>query len=169
MIRTPQQYVESLRDGRRIYLNGERIEDITKHPQFQGHINGRALSYALYHHPKFKDLLTIEENGDRYLFTEVEEITRGAVTQSWLWRVSHGQVTSPSLWTLKALSDFFKINPAYWFNAPDDNLKEQVQAERDVQDIALRSLKLTSQGRKVILNLLKSFDQEDMYKKEENK
>jgi transcriptional regulator with XRE-family HTH domain len=110
-----------------------------------------------------------KENGDRYLFTEVEEITRGAVTQSWLWRVSHGQVTSPSLWTLKALSDFFKINPAYWFNAPDDNLKEQVQAERDVQDIALRSLKLTSQGRKVILNLLKSFDQEDMYKKEENK
>jgi len=68
MIRTPEQYVESLRDGRRIYLNGEKIEDITKHPQFQGPINGRALSYALYNHPKFKDLLTIEENGDRYLF-----------------------------------------------------------------------------------------------------
>src|SRR4030042_646443 len=68
MIRTPEQYVESLRDGRIIYLNGEKIEDITKHPQFQGPINGRALSYALYHHPKFKDLLTIEEDGDRYLF-----------------------------------------------------------------------------------------------------
>jgi 4-hydroxybutyryl-CoA dehydratase/vinylacetyl-CoA-Delta-isomerase len=68
MIRTPKQYVESLRDGRIIYLNGEKIEDITKHPQFQGPINGRALSYALYHHPKFKDLLTIEEDGDRYLF-----------------------------------------------------------------------------------------------------
>ena len=68
MIRTPEQYIESLRDGRKIYLNGERIEDITAHPQFKGSINARALSYALYDHPTFKDLLTIEEDGDRYLF-----------------------------------------------------------------------------------------------------
>jgi len=31
MIRTPEQYIESLRDGRIIYLNGERIPDITRH------------------------------------------------------------------------------------------------------------------------------------------
>ena len=30
MIRTPEQYIESLRDGRIIYLNGEKIPDITK-------------------------------------------------------------------------------------------------------------------------------------------
>jgi len=68
MIRTAKQYVESLRDGRRIYLNGERIPDITEHPAFRGSINARAMSYELYNHPKFKDLLTVEENGDRYLF-----------------------------------------------------------------------------------------------------
>ena len=68
MIRTVEQYVESLRDGRVIYINGERVPDITKNPLFKGPINGRAMSYHLYNHPKFKDLLTIEENNERYLF-----------------------------------------------------------------------------------------------------
>jgi 4-hydroxybutyryl-CoA dehydratase/vinylacetyl-CoA-Delta-isomerase len=68
MIRTPEQYIESLRDGRVIFLNGEKIPDITKHPSFKGSINARAYSYALCNHPKFKDLLTSEEDGDRFLF-----------------------------------------------------------------------------------------------------
>ena len=68
MIRTAEQYVESLNDGRVIYLNGERIPDITVHPAFKGSINARALCYTLYDHPRFKDLLTIEEDGDRFLF-----------------------------------------------------------------------------------------------------
>ena len=68
MIRTPEQYVESLRDGRVIFLDGEKIPDITKHPSFKGSINARAYSYALCNHPQFKDLLTSEEEGDRFLF-----------------------------------------------------------------------------------------------------
>ncbi len=68
MIRTAEQYVESLRDGRVIYLNGEKIPDITKHPKMKGPINARAMSYSLYNHPTFKDLLTMEEDGDRFLF-----------------------------------------------------------------------------------------------------
>lgn len=31
-VRTPEQYKESLRDGRRVYMRGERITDITRHP-----------------------------------------------------------------------------------------------------------------------------------------
>ena len=68
MIRTPEQYIESLRDGRVIYINGEKVPDITKHPSFKGPINTKALSYYLYTHPKFKDLLTVEEDNERFLF-----------------------------------------------------------------------------------------------------
>jgi len=68
MIRTPEQYVESLRDGRVLFLDGEKIPDITKHPSLKGSINARAYSYALCNHPQFKDLLTSEEEGDRFLF-----------------------------------------------------------------------------------------------------
>lgn len=34
-LKTPQQYLESLRDGRVIYWEGERIDDITTHPLFK--------------------------------------------------------------------------------------------------------------------------------------
>ena len=76
MIRTPEQYVESLRDGRVIYLNGERVADITTHPAFRGSINARAYSYALCNHPRFRDLLTVEEEGERFLFLWKQPKTR---------------------------------------------------------------------------------------------
>ncbi|MCX7982813.1 MAG: hypothetical protein N2572_07895 [Syntrophales bacterium] len=31
-LRTPQQYKDSLKDGRRVYIRGERVDDITQHP-----------------------------------------------------------------------------------------------------------------------------------------
>jgi 4-hydroxyphenylacetate 3-monooxygenase len=34
MLRRGDQYIESLRDGRAVYLDGERIADVTKHPAF---------------------------------------------------------------------------------------------------------------------------------------
>jgi aromatic ring hydroxylase len=33
MIRTGEEYRESLRDGREIYMNGEKIADVTTHVQ----------------------------------------------------------------------------------------------------------------------------------------
>ncbi len=68
MIRTPEQYIESLRDGRIIYLNGEKIPDITKNPHLQGTINYRARSYALANDPKWRDLMTMEVEGERVMF-----------------------------------------------------------------------------------------------------
>jgi 4-hydroxybutyryl-CoA dehydratase/vinylacetyl-CoA-Delta-isomerase len=68
MIRTAKQYIESMNDGRDIYIEGEKIPDITKDARFRGGINARAYAYELYNHPAFKDFLTIEEKGDRFLF-----------------------------------------------------------------------------------------------------
>ena len=31
-IRTVEEYKNSLRDGRRVYLRGEKVEDVTTHP-----------------------------------------------------------------------------------------------------------------------------------------
>lgn len=35
-IRTGEEYIESLRDGRTIYVNGERVRDVTAYPPFRG-------------------------------------------------------------------------------------------------------------------------------------
>ena len=32
---TGDEYIESLRDGREIYLYGERVKDVTAHPAFR--------------------------------------------------------------------------------------------------------------------------------------
>ena len=32
MIRTGAQYRDSIRDGRQVYINGERVKDVTTHP-----------------------------------------------------------------------------------------------------------------------------------------
>ena len=35
-IRTGTEFRESLRDGRTVYVNGERVKDVTVYPPFQG-------------------------------------------------------------------------------------------------------------------------------------
>jgi 4-hydroxyphenylacetate 3-monooxygenase len=32
---TGAEYLESLRDGREVYIYGQRVEDVTKHPAFR--------------------------------------------------------------------------------------------------------------------------------------
>src|ERR1700722_17791242 len=44
-LKTPQQYVQSLRDGRVTYWDGERIDDITNHPRFRVPIANTAKDY----------------------------------------------------------------------------------------------------------------------------
>ena len=45
-MRTGKQYVEGLRDDRRIYINGEIVRDVTKYPPLQGVIRQLAALYV---------------------------------------------------------------------------------------------------------------------------
>lgn len=68
MIRTPEQYLKSLNDGRVIYIEGERVKDVTKNPLLKGPVIRRALAYVLANDPKYRDLITVEESGERVMF-----------------------------------------------------------------------------------------------------
>jgi 4-hydroxyphenylacetate 3-monooxygenase oxygenase component len=57
-IRTGQEYRESLRDSRTIYVNGTRVSDVTAYPPFQGVIDTIAELYDLQHNPAHRSLLT---------------------------------------------------------------------------------------------------------------
>ena len=35
MLRTGESYLASLRDGRRVYVGGELVTDVTQHPAFR--------------------------------------------------------------------------------------------------------------------------------------
>jgi len=42
MIRTGEEYRASLRDGREVWMSGERVRDVTTHPQFRPLVDARA-------------------------------------------------------------------------------------------------------------------------------
>jgi 4-hydroxyphenylacetate 3-monooxygenase len=55
---TGREYLASLRDGREIYIYGERVEDVTTHPAFRNAARSIARLYDALHAPKTKDVLT---------------------------------------------------------------------------------------------------------------
>ncbi|MFC4626144.1 4-hydroxyphenylacetate 3-hydroxylase N-terminal domain-containing protein [Daeguia caeni] len=57
---TGAEYIESLRDGREVYINGERIQDVTTHPAMRNSVRSLARLYDALHDPAKKDILTCE-------------------------------------------------------------------------------------------------------------
>jgi 4-hydroxyphenylacetate 3-monooxygenase len=55
---TGAEYLESLRDGREVYIYGERVDDVTTHPAFRNAAASVALLYDALHDKATKDVLT---------------------------------------------------------------------------------------------------------------
>ena len=65
MIRTVEQYLESLDDGRVVYCLGERVKDVRTHPMLRTMIRSAAMDFAMPHDPRFRDLfVTRDEDGE---------------------------------------------------------------------------------------------------------
>jgi 4-hydroxyphenylacetate 3-monooxygenase len=60
---TGAEYLESLRDGREVYIHGERVDDVTTHPAFRNGARSVARLYDALHDEKTKDLLTCPTDG----------------------------------------------------------------------------------------------------------
>ena len=45
MLMTGQEYLASLRDGRRVYIGGEEVADVTEHPAFRNAARSIAMIY----------------------------------------------------------------------------------------------------------------------------
>ena len=66
MIRTGEEYRNSLDDGREVWINGKKISDICSHPQIKPIIDVRARIYDMQHDPATKEQTTYKEDGERY-------------------------------------------------------------------------------------------------------
>src|SRR6266702_75094 len=64
MIRTGEEYKASIRDSRAIYINGERVKNVTTHPAFKPLVDIRARIYDLQHEPATRHLMTYQEDGE---------------------------------------------------------------------------------------------------------
>ena len=65
MLRTGQQYRDSIRDGRQVWINGERVRDVTLHPMFKPLVEIRARIYDMQHEERYREVMTYrDDSGD---------------------------------------------------------------------------------------------------------
>jgi 4-hydroxyphenylacetate 3-monooxygenase len=65
MLKTGRDFLEGLRDGRVVYVGGERVDDVTAHPAFAGAARSLAALYDWKADPAQHGVLSFEEDGER--------------------------------------------------------------------------------------------------------
>ena len=66
MLRTGKEHLETLRDGRVVYIGGERVDDVTRHPAFREAARTVAAIYDMKADPANRDSMSYEEDGGRH-------------------------------------------------------------------------------------------------------
>jgi len=66
MLKSGKDHLEGLRDGRVVYIGGERITDVTTHPAFAEAAKVVAGMFDAKRAPETRDVFSYEENGERY-------------------------------------------------------------------------------------------------------
>ena len=66
-MRTKNEFIRSLRDGRTVYFKGEKVDDVTTHAFFDPVINHLGIEFEIPENPQYRDLVTFSPDGkDRY-------------------------------------------------------------------------------------------------------
>jgi 4-hydroxyphenylacetate 3-monooxygenase len=129
---TGAEFLESLRDGREVWIYGERVKDVTTHPAFRNSARMIARMYDALHDPERREVLTMPTDTGNGGFTHkfyrvsrsTEELiaSRDAIAE-WA-RISYGWMgRSPDYkasltGTLGANSDFwapYQQNALNWY------------------------------------------------------
>ena len=66
MLKTGAEHLESLRDGRKVYIGDELVDDVTTHPAFRNAAASFAMLYDRKREPENLDVMSYEENGERF-------------------------------------------------------------------------------------------------------
>lgn len=65
-LRTPDDYRESLRDGRAVYYRGQAVTDVTTHPVLRHAVDHASLDYAMAEDPELRRLAVTDSGYSRY-------------------------------------------------------------------------------------------------------
>src|SRR5580698_4229991 len=66
MLRTGDGYRDGLRDGREVWIDGERVTDVTVHPAFKPIVDAKARMYDLGHDVAAAQTMSFAEAGERF-------------------------------------------------------------------------------------------------------
>jgi len=62
MIKRGAEYLAGLRDGRIVYIGGERVDDVTVHPGFRNAARSYAAIYDARFNERYRDILVTTED-----------------------------------------------------------------------------------------------------------
>ena len=72
MIRTGEQYREGLRDGREVWIDGEQVKDVSRHPALKPIVDIRARIFDMQHEDVHASTLTyVEDNTQHSIFNRL--------------------------------------------------------------------------------------------------
>ena len=66
MLRSGKEHLESIRDGRIVYIGSERVDDVTRHPAFRNAAQTVAALYDMKADPALREEMAYEEDGGRH-------------------------------------------------------------------------------------------------------
>ena len=65
-VRTPEQFLDGLRDDRTVYYRGQRVKAVPDHPELGMAARHAAIDFQLAENPKFRELAVHREGGEEY-------------------------------------------------------------------------------------------------------
>jgi 4-hydroxyphenylacetate 3-monooxygenase len=128
MIRTGEQYRDSIRDDREVWINGERVKDVTRHPLFKPAVDNRARIYDMQHEAATCDVMTYEEKGERHAignklpYTQADWTAKRKAVDAVMWDIGGvvtrmGDETVGEMWSLWDGKDILnEIDPRFSAN-----------------------------------------------------
>ena len=136
---TGKEYIESLQDDREIYIYGERVKDVTKHPAFRNSVYSISRLYDALHDKKTKRLLTTQTDtgsggythkffkyakSSDELFEQRDAIAEWAkMSYGWMGRTPDYKASFTN--TLGANADFygkFSNNARHWYKRTQESV-----------------------------------------------
>jgi 4-hydroxyphenylacetate 3-monooxygenase len=146
-IRSGAQYLEGLRDGREVWIHGERVEDVTNHPGVSRGAHTLASFLDRQFDPALQDTLTYQDGDNRCAMSfkvpkSVEDVkARGAAYSEWA-KWSNGMFgrtpdyKNASIMAFSAAADFLaKDKPEF-----ADNMRNYYSHVRDNDKVLTHTL-----------------------------
>lgn len=67
-LRTADEYRASLRDGRRVFYRGDRVDDVTTHPVLRRAVDHASLDFEMAEDDQYRDLAVAPDGTSRYFY-----------------------------------------------------------------------------------------------------
>ena len=108
---TAQEYMESLRDGREIWIYGERVKDVTTHPAFRNTVRMLARLYDALHDQRKSIAVHRDRYRQRRLHAQVLQAPRATPKKWWAraMRSPNGRASPTAGWAAARIT-----RPRFW-------------------------------------------------------